>query len=317
MRLAKTLGRGDFFKALNLKDIKAGPAEPDIPKIPWRTPRFTSLLLEESGYGIFRSGWEPDDFYGAVKFGEHGGGHGHFDKASLYVQAFGHPWLIDPGYGQRETYKHNTVVVDGRDQAPATGRLLAWHQGDALDMIAVSHHAYEDVSHRRAVFYLKPGMLLVADVLDPLDGRPHAYDWMLQFNSDNGAAGETSWLSRAEGSGIKVTFPDGDRTGTRELGAARNVNELPSNFVKMGNENLYLEIWRGQWSKRADGRAVFAALIEPFAKSEPRTTLTQKLDGDTLALEVKDGSKTRLFEWRLGDNTFSYTGPDGKKADIK
>jgi Heparinase II/III-like protein len=317
LRMAKTLGRGDFFKALNLRQVQAAPSEPDTPQIVWRTPGFTSLLLEESGYGIFRNGWEPDDFYGAVKFGEHGGGHGHYDKASIYVQAFGRPWLIDPGYGQRETYKHNTVVVDGRDQSPATGKLLAWHHGGALDMIAVSHRAYEDVIHRRAVFYVKPGTLLVADVLDPLDGRSHAYDWVLQFNSDNGTSGETSWLSRAAGSAIKVSFPVNDRDGTRQLAAAMNVNELPSNYQKMGNDSLYLEIWRGQWSKTADGRAVFAALIEPFGRKEPHTALSQELTGGSFVLEAKDGSGTRRFKWRLTDNTFTYTAPDGRTTDIK
>ena len=317
LRMAKTLARGDFFKALNLREDKAAPAEPDRPEIEWRTPAFTSVLLEESGYGIFRNGWEPDDFYGAVKFGEHGGGHGHFDKASVYVQAYGHPWLIDPGYGQRETYKHNTVVVDGRDQDRATGNLLAWHHGDTMDVIAVSHRGYEDVVHRRAVFYVKPGTMLVADVLDPLDGRPHAYDWMLQFNSDNGTAGEASWLSRAPGSGIKITFPTNDPDGARTLAAAVNVNELPSNFQKMGNDSLYLEIWRGQWSKKADGRVAFAALIEPFAQNAPRATLSRTLTDEAFILEVKDGAKTRRFEWRLKDNTFSYAEPDGPKTDIK
>jgi hypothetical protein len=315
--MAETLRRGDFFKAVNIRDIKPGPAEPDIPKIAWRTPDFTSLLLEESGYGIFRSGWEPDDFYGAVKFGEHGGGHGHFDKASLYVHAFGRPWLIDPGYGQRETYKHNTVVVDGKDQNPAAGKLLAWHQGGGVELVAVSHHAYDDVAHRRAVFHIKPGTLLVIDVLDPLDGRPHAYDWLLQFNSDNGAAGPTSWLSRAQGSGIKVTFPGNDAEGTRELAAALNVNELPSNYIRMGNESLYLQIWRGKWAKKADGRAVFAALIEPFRKAEPRRALSQKVTADALSFGVREGAKVQAFEWRLADNSFSYTGPDGKRVDLK
>jgi len=315
--MAKTLARGDFFKALNLTAVTAAPSEPDFSEIEWRTPAFTSVLLEESGYGIFRDGWEPEDFYGTVKFGEHGGGHGHFDKASIYVQAFGHPWLIDPGYGQKETRKHNTVVVDGRDQDRATGKLLAWHHGDALDMTAVLHRGYEDVAHRRAVFYVKPGRLLVADVLDPLDGLPRTYDWLLQFNSDNGTAGETSWLSRTTGSGIRVTFPGNDPDGARTLAAALNVNELPSNYQRMDNDSLYLKIWRGQWSKKTAGRVAFAALIEPFGKSEPRTTLSQKLTDEAFVLEVKDGLKTRLFEWRLKDDTFSYTGPDGKAVDLR
>ena len=85
----------------------------------------------------------------------------------------------------------------------------------------------------------------------------------------------------------------------------------------MDNDSLYLEIWRGQWSKKTDGRAAFAALIEPFGKSEPRTTLSQKLTDEAFVLEVRDGAKVQAFEWRLKDNSFSYTGPDGRKSDIK
>ncbi len=318
LRMARVLRRGDFFKAVDLRDLRAAPSEPDIPKAALRAPDVGSLLMEESGYGIFRTGWERDDVYAAVKFGEHGGGHGHFDKASLYLHAFGRPWLIDPGYGLRQTAKHNTVVVDGRDQAATTGRLLAWHAGGAFEMIAVSHDGYPDVVHRRAVAHVKPGTFLVADVFDPLDGRRHAYDWMLQFNADDGSQdGPTgSWVSRADGSGIKVTFPAGGE-GERRLEAARNVNELPSNYVKMGNESLYLEIWRGRWTKTADGRAVFAALIQPFRGKEPRPTLTQTLNGDALRLEVRDGGKTRLLEWRLDGDTFRFTGPDKRVVEVK
>ncbi len=316
VRLAKILRRGDFFKAVDFLPGRPSVTEPDGPPIEWRTPDFTSVLLEESGYGIFRGGWDPDDLYFAIKFGEHGGGHGHFDKASIYVHAFGRPWLIDPGYGQRETYKHNTIAVDGRDQRPAAGKLVAWHQGETLDMVAVSHRAYEAVVHRRAVFYIKPAVLLVADVLDPLDGLVHTYDWLLQLNSNNGRPGKASWLSEAPGSGIKITFPENDPEGGREIASALNVNELPSNYQKMGNESLYLEIWRGRWTKKAAGRVVFASLIEPFRREEPRKNLTQKITRESFVLEVRDGARTHIVEWRLGDNSFTYRGRGGEKIRI-
>ena len=250
IRMARTLRRGDFFKALNLREDKADPAEPDRPKIEWRTPAFTSVLFEESGYGIFRDGWEPDDFYGAVKFGEHGGGHGHYDKASLYIQAYGHPWLIDPGYGrerdpQAQHRRRRRTGPRGRRR----DRLLAWHHGDALDMIAVSHRGYQDVVHRRAVVFMKPDRMLVADILDPLDGRAHAYDWLLQFRQTT-ATPERQAGSADRGSGVKVTFPGNDPDGARTLAATLNVNELPSNYQRMGNDSLYLEIWRGRWSEK-------------------------------------------------------------------
>jgi hypothetical protein len=311
--MARALRRGDFFKAINLPPDRVPASEPEAPKIEWRTPNFTSVLMEESGYGVFRSGWEPDDIYFAVKFGEHGGGHGHYDKGSIYVQAFGRPWLIDPGYGQRETLKHNTVLVDGRDQEAATGKLQNWYEGEKVNLVSVSHRAYKHIDHRRTVLYIKPDALLVVDRLTPLDGLAHTYDWHLQFNSDNGKSTGTSWLTEAQGSGIKVIFPENDPDAARELRAALNVNELPSNFQKMGNESLYLEIWRGKWTKKNDKPVVFAALIKAFQGREPVAALSQKPTKDGVILEMRDASGKSVFEVKW-DGHYAYTGADGKRT---
>jgi len=314
--MARTLRRGDFFKAINVRPEQMPASEPEAAKIEWQTPDFTSVLLEESGYGIFGSGWEPDDFYFAVKFGEHGGGHGHYDKGSIYVQAFGRPWLIDPGYGQRETYKHNTVLVDGRDQEPATGKLLEWHEGKEVNLVSVGHRAYKHIDHLRTVLYMKPDALLVLDRMTPLDGLTHAYDWMLQLNSDNGKSTKASWTSEAQGSGIKIVFPENDPDAVRELGAALNVNELPSNFQKMGNENLYLEIWRGKWTKKSDRPVVFAAPIKAFRGKEPQASLSQKPARDGHTLEIKDAAGKSVFKAKW-DGHYAFTGPDGQKLMIE
>jgi hypothetical protein len=85
--MAYTLGRGDFFKAIDYPPAKPEADSPDRPAVELRTPDFTSVLLEESGYGIFRSGWEKNDLYFAIKFGEHGGGQ------SLYLCACARPPL--------------------------------------------------------------------------------------------------------------------------------------------------------------------------------------------------------------------------------
>ncbi len=314
--IAYTLGRGDFFKAIDYPLGNPDIDSPDRPNVKPRTPDFTSVLLEESGYGIFRSGWEKDDLYFAIKFGEHGGGHGHYDKASIYVHAFGRPWLIDPGYGLKATYQHNTVVVDGADQERATGTLLKWHESPALDLIAVSHNAYKNIEHRRTVFYIKPATLLVIDRLEPLDGQSHNYDWMLQFNTDNGKSAKDTWTSTEGDSGIRILFPGNDGEGSREFGAAVNVNELPSNYQRMGNENLYLQIWRGKWTKKSGEPVIFAALIEPFKNKLPQKALTQKRLQDGIAVEIAEGGKKQVFEVRW-DGRYAFTGPDGKKVEIR
>jgi hypothetical protein len=71
-----------------------------------------------------------------LKYGRHGGGHGHPDKLAIVLAGAGErlaPDLGTPGYGialndtwYRHTLSHNTVLVDGQPQPPATGRLLAF-----------------------------------------------------------------------------------------------------------------------------------------------------------------------------------------------
>jgi hypothetical protein len=153
------------------------------------------------------------------------------------------------------------------------------------------------------------------DRLTPLDGLTHSYDWLLQFNADNGKATRTSWLSEARGSGIKVIFPENDPDAARELRAALNVNELPSNFQKMGNENLYLEIWRGKWTKKSDQPVVFAALIKAFRGKEPAGALFQKPGKDGIRLELRDQTGKSVFEVKW-DGPCAYTGAGGSKLII-
>ena len=98
-------------------------------------PRPRSSVLPHSGFAMVRS----DDplarqSVALLKFGPHGGLHGHPDKLALTLYAGGRPAAVDlgsQGYGivlhrqwYRQTVSHNTVLVSGRSQPAATGTLL-------------------------------------------------------------------------------------------------------------------------------------------------------------------------------------------------
>ena len=94
-----------------------------------------SDVLPHSGFAVVRSG-DPLDRQSLVllKYGPHGGSHGHPDKLAITLYARGAPAAADlgsQGYGihlhrqwYRQTVSHNTVLVSGRSQPPATGTLL-------------------------------------------------------------------------------------------------------------------------------------------------------------------------------------------------
>ena len=91
-----------------------------------------SAVHDASGYAVLRGG--DLERWLLLKYGPHGGGHGHPDKLALDLHAFGRPLAADlgtPGYGiplnrtwYRETLAHNTFLIDGTAQPPATGHLV-------------------------------------------------------------------------------------------------------------------------------------------------------------------------------------------------
>lgn len=117
------------------------------------------------------------------------GGHGHADALSIQVAVDGAEWLIDPGTfcyisngpernRFRGTSAHNTLQVDGCDQAEPAGPFAwrelpkvtaeRWITGRTFDLFVGSHNGYyrlpQPVVHRRWVFGLKGRFWLVRDL---------------------------------------------------------------------------------------------------------------------------------------------------------
>jgi hypothetical protein len=119
-------------------------------------------------------------------------GHGHADALSLRLTMDGRRWLVDSGTGvyisndlaERNAYRgtgaHNTVLIDGLDQAvadepfswthiPAT-KVERWVDGKSFTYFVGSHNGYmrlgDPVTHRRHVLKIAGGLWLVRDVVN-------------------------------------------------------------------------------------------------------------------------------------------------------
>jgi hypothetical protein len=118
-------------------------------------------------------------------------GHAHADALSLCLQSSGGSLLIDPGAceyvgegGERDLYRstsmHNTLMVDGEDQAEPNGpfswkqeivaRTDQWITGQTFSLFIGSHDAYarlaQPVRHQRWVVTLNPGIVVVRDLVE-------------------------------------------------------------------------------------------------------------------------------------------------------
>lgn len=157
-------------------------------------PAASSRLFGSGGYCILRDTWDKDAHYLLFDCGPLGyrtGAHGHADALSFQLFSYGGEMLVDSGtfaYNQdpeyrnyfRSTRAHNTVSVDGKDQAEMTDR-MAWdivtgtvirdcYFSEHLDMISAEHNGYErlpfPVTHQRTVIFFKdPVYCLLIDHL--------------------------------------------------------------------------------------------------------------------------------------------------------
>lgn len=118
-----------------------------------------STLLAASGCAVLRS----PEVAVAVRFGLHGGGHGHMDKLSIVTHGAGASFGLDPGtvaYSvplyegwYRATLAHNTVLMSRGTQAPVNAG-TAEHWGDEPDrttLTVTTDSAYPDTLLRRTL----------------------------------------------------------------------------------------------------------------------------------------------------------------------
>ncbi len=219
----------DRFEALGVADERRGCA--------CDSPREGTTLFAEGGYGFLRSpqaGAELIFDVGQLGLMPHAA-HGHADALSVLVRVNGRFLLTDPGTGAyfqsaplrhvfRRTAAHNTVTIDGLDQADLLDmfkwvnhmavRLQASYVSDPFDYLCASHQGYQRlrdaVIHVRTVLFVRPHEWWVVDRLEG-QGR-HAFAQHFHFPPDvdvdiqPGAPHEVMAVDRGAGAGLQLGF---------------------------------------------------------------------------------------------------------------
>ena len=204
-------------------------------------PRTRSTRADNVGLAALRSqtpGREPAEQITAVlKWGTHGGWHGHFDRSGLlalqrYGRDFYLPFAGFDGY-HRDQYKmwdqasasHNMVVVDEKMQQPVESHLLLFAGGVAAQAAVVETNArwyqvpdwlqhypprYGADLYETGIRFaadaepiLQRRLLLVTDdyivLADYLTGaQPHSYDWLFHAAGFRGLESATQEFLRRE-----------------------------------------------------------------------------------------------------------------------
>jgi hypothetical protein len=184
-------------------------------------PAQCSKAFENAGWYVMRSGWSTDARYLFFDAGPHGGYHGHEDKLSIEVFAFGQSFVVDSGsytYEKENPYRayfvgsqgHNTVLVNGlsqmrrwMDEPPSNQKkpesFATWISNETCDYVSSCYAGgygefslekpkkkalITDVRHTRHVLFVKPDYWMLADEIEA--SHPYCYD--ILFHTPPGIA---------------------------------------------------------------------------------------------------------------------------------
>jgi hypothetical protein len=170
-----------------------------------KPPAETNHAFPWAGYFVMRSGWELDARFLWFDGGPYGYGHQHEDKLQLVIEAYGKLLLVDPGTFTYErskwreyfidSFSHNVVLVDGQPQRRRGARrdtYIAKAPAPAVwgkDYVEATFDenfggdVKNNVTHTRAVLFVRPNFWVVLDTLKAKDGREHTYDALFHFDA--------------------------------------------------------------------------------------------------------------------------------------
>jgi hypothetical protein len=258
---------------------------------------FQSLNAADSGYAVLVRGGA----WLCLKYGPHGGGHGHPDKNNFVLFARNQVLFPDPGtrlYGSplhtewdKATVAHNTLVVDGRNQAEATGKLLAFGANYAMsDAGAI----YPGVRFIRTVALPSENLVVFIDRVTA--------DRKRTFDLANHYAGP--WTGLPPGSGTTVAYKHVEDVTTRPDGTLR---AGPLAITLAANEPTEIITATGPGASTAD-----RVPMSIFRRVARQTTYiwAVSLDGAPVALTVSadEGRTTvRAGNWIVVADTDNAT----------
>lgn len=185
------------------------------PRMSWGSVEFTDGPTgENGGLGILRAGKGTDATMLLMKYGVHGGGHGHFDQLHFILFDGGREvvpdygfsrWInIEPKSGGRylpendtyamQTIAHNTVVVDQTSQSEANEDSAEAVSGQrsffsaanpSVQVMSVrANRQYSGISMQRTMFLIRDVRLahpVVVDLYRLSSSREHGYDYPIHF----------------------------------------------------------------------------------------------------------------------------------------
>jgi heparan-sulfate lyase len=160
LKWAELFGRQDFLYLATDGEKGIRPAQ-------------TAFALPESGIYSMRNKWNKEAICLVLKCGPNGGWHSQPDNGTFDLYAGGRNLMPDGGcyiyHGDpenrnwfRQTKVHKTLTLNDKNSKYAP-RLIRWSPGKKQDILIVENDSYENLTHRRSVFFIDKKYFVIVD----------------------------------------------------------------------------------------------------------------------------------------------------------
>lgn len=225
-----------------------------------------------SGLYSMRSSWKEDAICLVLKCGPDGGGHCQPDNGTFELYAGGRNLMPDGGSyiysGDREnrawfrqTKVHQTLTLNGENSQYAP-RLILWKPGENLDILVVENQSYENLAHRRSLFFVDKRYFVIVD--EAIGTASGELDLHFQLAPGNAVADtENCAFQSAHESGWNVWV---EAMGKKDLLLEEEEGQVSFLYTKKEPRPAY----RFRTEKHAQTPCVrFVTVVDPFDREVP------------------------------------------------
>jgi heparan-sulfate lyase len=269
-------------------------------------PEKTAFALKESGLYSMRSGWDNNATCMVLKCGPDGGGHCQPDNGTFAFYAGGRNLMPDAGSyiysgnpeGRRwfrQTKIHQTLTLNGENTKYAP-KLLKWEPGEKMDVLIVENESYDNLKHRRAVFFVDKEFLVIVD--EAVGAGKGDVDIYFQLAPGSGSA-----VYNQENLSVHSDFQDGTNVFVqtkKQEGLELSEEEGWVSFEYTRKEPR--PAFRFRLKKETSGEKIrFITLVAPFEKEIPEVKINLKegRNQDSHLIQLKINGKKKIIEYAL------------------
>ena len=268
-----------------------------------KKPDSTAFALPQSGLYSMKSGWDKNAISLVLKCGPDGGGHCQPDNGTFELYAGGRNLMPDAGSyiysgnpeGRRwfrQTKVHQTLTLNG-ENSKYVPKLLLWKPGENLDILAVENQSYQNLAHRRSVFFVdKRYFVIVDEAIGNANGDVDIHFQLAPgdaiFNSDNHS------ISTSFKEGWNVLVQTTPQPGVELLEEEGWVSFL---YTKKAPRPAFC--YRLKKSDEKE-KLHFVTLVIPFEKEAPKIQITRSIiESGKMEIEVFENGEQKIIGYKM------------------